>query len=68
MPLKHAKSGLLVDTYLTNEELVGRRSTLDEFRRELSRYPSATLVRICSALNILLFGWSSHLDKTFMTD
>ncbi len=63
MALKHAKSGVVVNTYVTNEELVGSRSSLEEFRRELSQFPSATLLRICSALNILLFGWSRYLDK-----
>ena len=63
MSLVHKNSGLLVDTYLTNEELVGRRSTPEEFRRELFRYRREGLLRLCSALNMLLFGWSPYIDK-----
>jgi hypothetical protein len=54
---------MIVETYLTYEEMSGRRSTFDEFRAELSRFPSDVILRACSALNILLFGWSRHFDK-----
>lgn len=63
MPLAHKRSRLLIGTYLTHEELFGRRSLPEEFRVELSRFPSDSLLRICSGLNILLFGWSPYLDK-----
>jgi hypothetical protein len=63
MPLAHKGSRLLVGKYLTHEELFGRRSLPEEFRVELSRFPSDLLLRICSALNILLFGWSHYFDK-----
>ena len=63
MPLMHSKSGLLVDAYLTYEERFGRRSSIEEFRRELARYRSEDVIRLCSALNILLFGWSKYFDK-----
>jgi hypothetical protein len=63
MPIEHKTSGMLVETYLTHEELFGRRSTADEFRAELLRFPSDMLIRVCSTVNILLFGWSKNLDK-----
>jgi len=63
MPIQHKGSGIIVETYLTYEKLSGRRSTFGEFHAELSRYPSDIILRVCSALNILLFGWSSRFDK-----
>jgi hypothetical protein len=63
MPLAHKGSRLLVGKYLTHEELFGRRSLPEDFRVELSRFPSDLLLHMCSALNILLFGWSPYLDK-----
>jgi hypothetical protein len=63
MPIQHKGSGIIVETYLTYEELSCRRSTFSEFHAELSRFPTEGLLRVCSALNILLFGWSPHFDK-----
>jgi hypothetical protein len=64
MPIQHKGSGMIVETYLTYEELSGQRSTFAEFHAELSRFSSDVVLRVCSALNILLFSWSAHLDKS----
>src|SRR5271167_675653 len=63
MPIQHKGSGMIVETYLTYEEVSGRGSTFDELRAELSRFPSEVILGAGSALNILLFGWSRHFDK-----
>jgi hypothetical protein len=63
MPLAHKGSGLVVETFLTYEELFGRRSLYEEFKAELLRFPTDILIRLCGALNMLLFGGSPHFDK-----
>jgi hypothetical protein len=63
MPLAHKRSGLIVEAFLTHEQLFGWRSSPNEFNAELLRFPSDLLLSICSALNMLLFGWSAYLDK-----
>jgi hypothetical protein len=63
MPLEHKGSGLQVGRFLTHEELFGWRSRPEDFNAELSRFPSDLVLRLCCAVNFLLFGWSSHFDK-----
>src|SRR5713101_4710453 len=63
MPLAHKGSGLIVDAFLTHEQLFGSRSSPNEFNAELLKFPSDLLLSICSGLNMLLFGWSPHFDK-----
>ena len=63
MAIKHNKTGLVAETYLTYEELSGRRSSPEEFKQELCRFPSDRLLRVCSAVSLLLFGWSARFDK-----
>ncbi|MCL5044079.1 MAG: hypothetical protein M1336_02195 [Deltaproteobacteria bacterium] len=63
MAIKHNKTGLVAETYLTYEELSGRRSSPEEFKEELCRFPSELLLRLCSAVSLLVFGWSARFDK-----
>ncbi len=63
MALKHNKTGLVAGPYLTYEELSGRRSSPEEFKEELCRFPSDRLLRVCSAVSLLLFGSSTRFDK-----
>src|SRR5215469_6782681 len=63
MPVAHKGSGLIVETYLTHQELFGRRSSLEEFKAELLKFPSDLLLSVCSTLNMFLFGWSTQFDK-----
>ena len=63
MPFAHKGSGLIIDAFLTHEELFGRRSSRDEFNAEILKFPTDLLLSICSALSMFLFGWSPHFDK-----